>query len=91
MPLRVLFIITPFACSLLLGGILKVSVNKLGGEIIIIFLLFAGCFLDTADIAQDSFQEVILLGAHLLQDLWQQILKVLGLWVSGDDHQVLTH
>ena len=78
-------------CSLLLGSLFKVSANQLGGNIILILFLFAAGFFHATDVTQYCLQEVILLGTDLLQDLWQQVLQLLGLWVSSHNHKVLTN
>lgn len=79
------------SCSLLLRCLFEVSAYQFGGNIIFILFLFAGCFFDWANVAQYCLQEVILLGPDLLQDLWHQVLQLFGLWVSSDNHKVLTN
>ena len=79
------------SCSLLLRCLFEVSAHQFGGDIIFILFLFAGCFFNWADVTQYCFQEVILLGTYLLQDLWHQVLQLFGLWVSSHNHKVLTN
>ena len=72
----------------LLGGVLEIT-NKLG-NIVLVFLSSLS-LRDVAHLSDEVLECTELLGADLLQNVGHHVLKLLGLWVSGDNEQVLSH
>ena len=65
----------------------RVEVANEVWDIVIIFILLAA-----SGSTSEGFRKVLVLsGTNLLQDLGKQGLERLGLWVSRDNKEVLTH
>lgn len=71
----------------LLGGVLEIT-NKLG-NIVLVFLASLA-LRDVAHLGDEVLECAELMRADLLEDVGHHVLKLLGLWVSGDDEQVLS-
>ena len=76
-----------WSVSLLLSIVLE-GTDKLW-DIVVISL--GGLLAGSSKISDLGFQEVVLLWSHLLEDIWQHILKVLGLSGSGNNEKVFSH
>jgi hypothetical protein len=74
---------------LLLGSFLEVGAYKIR-DVILVFFSWLG-FFDCFHVANDVLQEVVLLGSNLFQNIWHHFLEPLGLRVSSDNHQILSH
>ena len=71
------------------GSSLEVTVNK-GRNVIVVVATFGGLLAETTFI-DDVLQESVLLWANLLENVWQHILQLLGLWGSDHREEVLSH
>ena len=74
--------------SSLLGCILEVT-NKLGN--IVLVFLSSLTLRDVAHLGDEILECAKLLRANLLENVGHHVLKLLGLWVAGDNEQVLSH
>lgn len=74
--------------SSLLGGVLEIT-NKLGNIVLVFFSSLA--LRDVAHLGDEILECAKLLRADLLENVRHHVLKLLGLWVAGDNEQVLSH
>jgi hypothetical protein len=73
--------------SSLLGSILEVT-NKVGNIVLVFLSLLA--LRDVAHLGDEILECAKLLRTNLLENVWHHVLKLLSLWVAGDDEQVLS-
>ena len=74
-----------------LSSRLEVAIDK-GRHIVLIGVTTGGSagLAETA-LVDDVLEEAVLLGSDLLEDIWEQLLHVLGLGLSNDGEEVLAH